>query len=157
MKPGIQQQMSPGGAWPGPDPYTGRLGKTLVYSNPHNQRVAPAWHNGNVVHFLDLGEVIVDSGGNGLSPLYFVITGFDHEGTPVLVQGQYCIVTRLPGEPGYSQFCKVFFQHSQVRGGRESERLPRARIGHGPVRADPLGCSLLLFLEVVQWYSPRDI
>ncbi|NPV69190.1 MAG: hypothetical protein HPY55_00910 [Firmicutes bacterium] len=106
-RPGVQQQGSPAGAWP--DPYMTRANKMLVYSNPHNQRVAPAWHNNNVVHFLDLGEVAVDPGGAALNPLYFVITGFDHAGTPVLVQGQYCIVSRLPGEPGYSQFCRVCF------------------------------------------------
>ncbi len=105
-RPGILDS-PPGGPWP--DPLAGRTSRVLVYSNPHNQRVTPAWHDGNVVHFLDLGEVIVDSETASLCQIYFVITGFDHEGTPVLVQGQYPVVTRLPGQADYSQFCRVFF------------------------------------------------
>ncbi|MGE5485928.1 MAG: hypothetical protein ACM3X4_13025 [Ignavibacteriales bacterium] len=83
--------------------------RALVYSNPFDQRIAAAWYNGNVVHFLDLGEVDVKPGAEGLNPIYFIITGFDHEGTPVLVQGQYCVMSRVPGQPGYSQFCRALF------------------------------------------------
>ncbi|MCR4398220.1 MAG: hypothetical protein NUV93_04580 [Firmicutes bacterium] len=91
-----------------PDPWGGPS-RILVYSNPFNQRLSAAWHEGAAVYYLDLGEVQVESGMEGLNPLYFVITGFDHEGTPVLVQGQYPVLSRVPGEPGYSQFCRVVF------------------------------------------------
>lgn len=93
------QQMGPFGA----------ANNMLVYSNPFNQRIAAAWHEGTVVHFLDLGEPDISPGGQALNPIYFIITGFDHQGTPVLVQGQYCVLSHVPGQPGYSQFHKVLF------------------------------------------------
>ena len=83
--------------------------RMLVYNNPFNQRLTPAWHNTGLVHFLDLGEINVQSGSSDFSPVYFIITGFDHEGTPVLVQGQHCVLGRVPGDPEYSQFCRVVF------------------------------------------------
>ncbi len=89
-------------------PYA-QANRMLVYSNPFNQRTSPAWYEGNVVHFLDLGEVDVNNGRERLNPLYFTITGFDHLGTPVLVQGQYCVLSCVPGKAGYSQFCRVVF------------------------------------------------
>jgi len=94
--------------WKQMGPY-GQGVRPLMYSNPHNQKVAQAWYRSRPVHYLDLGEVDVQTTDQALNTIYFFITGFDHLGTPVLVQGQYPVLKSVPGSPGYSQFSRVIF------------------------------------------------
>jgi hypothetical protein len=81
----------------------------FLYNNPFSQRVLPGWYQGATLFALDLGEFSLDPETVGAAPLYIPVTGFDPEGTPLPVEGQFYIFSKVPSSRGYTGFCRVIF------------------------------------------------
>jgi len=81
----------------------------FLYSNPFSQRVLPGWYRGVSLFALDLGEFSLPPETVKAAPLYIPVTGFDREGTPLPVEGQFYIFTRVPPSRDYTGFCRVTF------------------------------------------------
>lgn len=81
----------------------------FLYNNPFSQRVLPGWYRGVNLFALDLGEFSLPPEAVGAAPLYIPVTGFNPEGTPLPVEGQFYIFSRVPPNKGYTGFCQVTF------------------------------------------------
>ncbi|GAW91638.1 hypothetical protein Desgi_2947 [Calderihabitans maritimus] len=79
----------------------------LIYNNPLRERVVPAWYNNFTVYYLDLGETKVTKAGIKTPPIYFFIRGYDEEGRPLLVHGQYNVLSAVPVSENYTSFWQV--------------------------------------------------
>lgn len=62
------------------------------------------WYRGRPIHYFDFGPAAVT-----ISPIFFVVTGFDADGTPRFVAGQRPIFATIPGVPGYSAIWQVHY------------------------------------------------
>lgn len=62
------------------------------------------WYQGQEVYYFDFGQNPPVS-----APIYVLVTGFDADGNPQVVEGQHNIVNVIPGDEGYSAFWDVHF------------------------------------------------
>jgi len=70
------------------------------------------WYEGRQTFYYDFGantQATEDGEQVITAPIYVPITGFDDEGNPQMVEGQYNIVGVVPGDPGYSDLWEVIF------------------------------------------------
>ncbi len=81
----------------------------LIYNNPFKQWLLPGWYQGQLIHFLDLGEVDLNpSELNCVNNVFIFIRGFDVEGIPILLPYQYHIFDSIPFCGNYTSFRKVY-------------------------------------------------
>jgi hypothetical protein len=81
----------------------------LHYNNPFSQRVIPGWYQSLLIYALDLGEITSPPENITPASVYIPITGFDREGTPLPVEGQYYVFTEIPASRKYTGFFRVVF------------------------------------------------
>ncbi|KAI9297638.1 hypothetical protein K502DRAFT_323140 [Neoconidiobolus thromboides FSU 785] len=66
--------------------------------------------DGEKFHFLDFGNNSVAYGSDVQPcPVYIIVTGFDNEGRPILLEGQKVIFDHLPGDLDYSDLKRVYY------------------------------------------------
>ena len=75
-----------------------------------NYELTQGWYEGRQTFYYDFGAntpATADGTQATTSPIYVLITGFDGEGNPQMVEGQHNIVGVVPGEAGYSDLWEV--------------------------------------------------
>lgn len=79
--------------------------KTLTYTNPYNQNLAPRWCDGEIVYRISWGEVKVDPKAVRAAKEYLCVYAPPPPGEPTRVErvpDQLPIYDTKPGDPGYN-------------------------------------------------------
>ncbi len=79
---------------------------------PQNYELTQGWYQGRETFYYDFGaNTSATEDGQQVvpAPIYVLVTGFDAEGNPQVVEGQHNIVDVIPGDPGYSDLWQVTF------------------------------------------------
>jgi hypothetical protein len=89
------------------------LAQDNVFSQPaKNYELVQGWYQGRETFYYDFGAntpLTEDGSGVVTAPIYVLVTGFDAEGKPQVVEGQANIVDVIPGDEGYSDLWAVTF------------------------------------------------
>lgn len=79
---------------------------------PKNYELVQGWYQGRQTYYYDFGAnsaTNADQSQVTPAPIYVLVTGFDGEGNPQVVEGQHNIVDVIPGDEGYSDLWQVTF------------------------------------------------
>jgi hypothetical protein len=79
---------------------------------PKTYTLVQGWYEGRQTFYYDFGantKATADGQKVIPAPIYVLITGFDADGNPQVVEGQRNIVDVIPGDPGYSDLWQVTF------------------------------------------------
>jgi len=79
---------------------------------PKNYELVQGWYQGRATYYYEFGanSPATEDGQQVIpAPIYVLVTGFDAEGNPQPVEGQYNIVDVIPGDEGYSDLWQVNF------------------------------------------------
>jgi hypothetical protein len=83
-----------------------------AWAQGQTHELTQGWYEGRQTFYYDFGantQATEDGGQVITAPIYALITGFDEEGNPQMVEGQHNIVGVVPGDPGYSDLWEVIF------------------------------------------------
>ena len=79
---------------------------------PQNYELVQGWYQGSQTFYYEFGAnspLAADGLGVQPAPIYVLVTGFDADGNPQVVDGQHNIVDVIPGDAGYSDLWQVTF------------------------------------------------
>jgi hypothetical protein len=79
---------------------------------PINFELVQGWYEGDQTFYYDFGahtQASEDGSEVITAPIYVLVTGFDEDGNPQVVEGQHNIVDVVPGDEGYSDLWEVTF------------------------------------------------
>lgn len=79
---------------------------------PINFELVQGWYEGDQTFYYDFGahtQASEDGSEVVTAPIYVLVTGFDEDGNPQVVEGQHNIVDVVPGDEGYSDLWEVTF------------------------------------------------
>jgi hypothetical protein len=77
---------------------------------PQTYELTRGWYEGRQTYYYDFGtnsQVGADDQTVVPAPIYVLVTGFNADGSPQVVEGQRNIIDVIPGDAGYSAFWQV--------------------------------------------------
>lgn len=86
--------------------------EAMAEEEPVNFELVQGWYEGDQIFYYDFGaNTPASEDGSEVitAPIYVLVTGFDEDGNPQVVDGQYNIVDVVPGDEGYSDLWEVIF------------------------------------------------
>jgi LPXTG-motif cell wall-anchored protein len=79
---------------------------------PQTYELTRGWYEGRQTYYYDFGtnsQVGADDQTVVPAPIYVLVTGFNADGSPQVVEGQRNIIDVIPGDEGYSDLWEVTF------------------------------------------------